>query len=454
MKITRRQALAAALSLPAAMQAHQQQQQPPNIVLLFADDLGCGDLSCEGATDIRTPHIDSIGKQGVRFLNGYCNAPECTPSRTALLTGRYQQRVGGMECALGVGNVGRYDEAIWLRERNQMGLPTSEPTIARMLKDNGYDTAITGKWHLGYTPEMSPNAHGFDHAFYILGGNADYYTHKEEDGTNVLYENGKQITQEGYVTDLFGRQAVQWLSKRSSDKPFFLYVPFTSPHSPFQTPNHRDIPKGGYNRGTRALYAGMVEAMDAQVGAILAQLDKQKASANTWVIFLSDNGGTGPASNGIYRGKKSSVYEGGLRTPILMRWPGMFTPGSQTAQVTAMFDLTAAMLAAAKVRPPRRLDGENLLPIWQGKQEIKPRSLFWRYRRAENTRSAARQGDWKLVVENGKEELFHLGRDPKETTNLLASEETNANYLRRKLSEWDRETRAPRLEAFYAAQKK
>jgi arylsulfatase A-like enzyme len=172
---------------------------PPNIVLLLADDLGSADISSFGATDIRTPHIDSIGKQGIRFTQAYCNAPECTPSRTALLTGRYQQRVGGMECALGVGNVGRYDEAIWLRERNEMGLPAAEETIGAMLKRRGYDTAITGKWHLGYEARFRPNLHGFDHAFGIQGGNADYYKHVEENGDNVLYENGKPIQREGYL---------------------------------------------------------------------------------------------------------------------------------------------------------------------------------------------------------------------------------------------------------------
>lgn len=445
MPISRRTLLAAPALVFAA-------NPKPNVVLIMADDMGSADLSSYGATDIRTPHIDSIGKQGIRFTQAYCNAPECTPSRTALLTGRYQQRVGGMECALGVGNVGRYDEAIWLRERNQMGLPFEEITIAKMLKQAGYDTACSGKWHLGYTSDFAPNGHGFDDYFGILGGNADYYKHTEEDGSNVLYENGKPIEREGYLTDLIGQRAVDWL-KRRSNKPFFLYVPFSSPHSPYQSHSVKDIPAGGYNRGSRKIYAEMVEAMDAQVGAILAQLDRMGAASNTWVIFLSDNGGTNIGSNKPYRGNKSSVWEGGIRTACLMRWPGVFRPGTETAQVSLMFDITASIAAAAAAKPPRKLDGEDLLAQWKGEKPVKPRTVFWRYRRAENTRKAVRHGDWKLVNDNGAEALHHIGRDAVEKSNQLEQEPTIANDLRARMAAWEKDVRAPRLKDFYAAKR-
>ncbi|MFN7933286.1 MAG: sulfatase-like hydrolase/transferase [Bryobacteraceae bacterium] len=422
----------------------------PNIVLILADDMGSADLSSYGAPDIRTPHIDSIGQQGVKFLNAYCNAPECTPSRTALLTGRYQQRVGGMECALGVGNVGRYDEAIWLRERNQMGLPHEETTIARMLKQAGYDTACIGKWHLGYTRDFAPNGHGFDEYFGILGGNADYYKHIEEDGTNVLYENDKPVQREGYLTDLIGQRAVDWLRRRST-KPFFLYVPFSSPHSPYQSHTVKEIPPNGYNRGSRKIYAEMVQAMDTQVKAILDQLEHMGASRNTWVIFLSDNGGTNVGSNKPYRGFKSSVWEGGIRTCCLMRWPGVFRPGSETAQVSLMFDITATIAAVAGAKPARKFDGENLLAHWKGEQPPKPRTVFWRYRRAENTRKAARHGDWKLVNDNGTESLHNLAQDTSEKDNRIQQEPAIADDLRARLAAWENEVRAPRLKEFYAS---
>ncbi|MDX1979392.1 MAG: sulfatase-like hydrolase/transferase [Bryobacteraceae bacterium] len=448
MALTRRSFLAAASSAASLDAA----TRPPNVILMMADDLGYADISSYGATDIRTPHIDAIGKQGVRFARAYCNAPECTPSRTALLTGRYQQRVGGMECAIGVGNVGRYDEAEWLAERENLGLPQDEFTVARVLKWRGYDTACFGKWHLGYLDKFSPNKHGFDDYFGVLGGNADYHTHTEQDGTNVLSLDGKPVRREGYLTDLIGTSAVNWLKTRAWKKnPFFLYVPFTAPHSPYQGRKDRE---GGYaKKPSRKTYAEMVEAMDQQVGAIMAQLNEmKKVAANTWVIFLSDNGGTQVGSNKPFRGSKSSLWEGGIRTPCLMRWPGRFRPGSETRQVSLMMDITASILAAANVRMPqnRRLDGLNLLPIWQGRRNLAPRTVYWRYRRAANTRKAVLDGDWKYVWDNGKEELHNLAEDMVEQNNRLTAEPGITAELKRLLARWEDDVRAPRLKDFYS----
>jgi N-acetylgalactosamine-6-sulfatase len=437
MRLTRRAVLGTALGALSANATAA--PKPPNIVLLMADDMGLADLSIEGATDIRTPHIDSIGKQGVRFTQAYCNAPECTPSRTALLTGRYQQRVGGLECAIGVGNVGRYDDAEWLAARGELGLPASEPTIGQLLKQRGYDTACIGKWHLGYLDKFSPNRHGFDEYFGILGGNADYFTHREEDGTNVLRHNGRNVEVEGYLTDLIGDRSAEWIARRGS-KPFFLYVPFTAPHSPYQSLRHRTFT----NKGDRGIYAEMVESMDTNTGKILAALERRKLADNTWVIFLSDNGATQVGSNKPLRGGKSSVWEGGIRTPCLMRWPGVFGAGTQTGQVSMMMDITASILHAAGAKLPK-LDGLNLLPVWQGKSAVQPRTVFWRYRRADNYRKAVRDGDWKLVHDNGKEELHHLAVDSVEKNDQLAAEPAIAAALRKKLSDWEQEVRAPRL---------
>lgn len=429
------------------------QAAPPNVVLFLADDLGSADLSCYGATDIRTPHIDAIGRAGVRFTQAYCNAPECTPSRAALLTARYQQRVGGLECAIGVGNVGRYDEAVWLRQRNELGLPATETTLAQILKARGYDTACFGKWHLGYEPHFLPRRHGFDEFFGPLGGNADYYRHVEEDGAPVLYHNDKAVQHQGYLTGLIGDAARQWLRRRSS-RPFFLYVPFTAPHSPYQSHRVREIPKGGWNRGDRKTYAEMVEAMDEQIGAILRQLDQMRLADRTWVIFLSDNGGTGVGSNGKLRGGKSQLWEGGIRTPCLMRWPGVFAAGSETAQLTLTMDITASIAAAAGAQWGRPIDGENLLAIWQRKQPLKPRTVFWRYRRGENLRKAVRQGDWKLVIDGGRQELHHLGDDPYEQKDAQAEQPELVAELKRKLAAWEEQVRAPRLKAFYESSRR
>ena len=202
--------MAAAPVLPA--------QKRPNIVMILADDLGWGDISADGAPDIRTPFIDGIARDGVRFTQSYCSAPECTPTRTALLTGRYHQRVGGLECAIGVNNIGRYDEAAWLQKRGELGLPPAENTLAMQLRGAGYDTALFGKWHLGYATKHWPYQHGFAESFGFLGGNADYFTHEEENegaGQQHFFHNDSRVNPKGYTTDLFAEAAVNWLKTRS-----------------------------------------------------------------------------------------------------------------------------------------------------------------------------------------------------------------------------------------------
>src|SRR5262245_45339733 len=206
----------------------------PNIVLILADDMGYGDLGCYGCPDIRTPNVDSLAKQGVRLTQFYSNGPECSPTRCALLTGRYQQRVGGLECAIGLHDVGRYDDAIWLQQRGELGLPATEVSMPRVLKTYGYDTACIGKWHLGYPEAFWPNRHGFDEFFGFLGGGVDYFSHQEpeKDGRTYFYHNTEAIKPTGYTTDLFADKAIAWLKKRTPKNPFFLYLPFNAPHTP------------------------------------------------------------------------------------------------------------------------------------------------------------------------------------------------------------------------------
>ncbi len=400
----------------------------PNIVLFLADDMGIGDLACYGAVGIKTPHIDGLARDGVRYTQFYANAPECTPSRTALLTGRYPQRVGGLECAIGVGNVGRYDEAEWLQKRGELGLPSDETSLAQMLRAGGYQTACIGKWHLGYDPKYSALRHGFDHYFGVLGGNADYFTHEEEGGDKVLYEGEKRVDRPGYLTDVFGDEAIAWLGRRTASQPFFLYVPFTAPHAPTQGPRHEEGKTG---------YAAMIERMDWQIGRVLAAVPK-----NTLVVFASDNGATKMGSNGPLRGFKSEVFEGGIRVPCLLKYPGKVKPGTVSARVALHMDLTATLMAAAAVKPARRLDGEDLLEAAQ------PRAVFWRYKRMANRRKAVRRGSWKLVVDNGKEYLFHLGEDPEEKINRVETAREEAAALRGLLRHWEGEVKAPRLAGF------
>lgn len=423
----------------------------PNFVVIVADDLGWGDLAINGAPDIRTPHIDSLARQGVRFTQSYSSAPECSPTRCALLTGRYPQRAGGLECAIGVNNLGRYDEAEWLQKRGELGLPASERTLALRLKAAGYDTAMTGKWHLGYAPEHSPAAHGFDHNFGILGGNADYYTHEEQGegaGQVRMFENGRAVRRKGYMTDLFADAALDWL-RLPRRRPFFLYLPFTAPHTPIQAPEDFDPATGTapHRQGHRPSFARMVERMDARIGDLLAQLDRMGAADNTMVVFISDNGGDANGRNAPFRGRKSSVWEGGIRAPLHVRWPNVLRTPRTVEQVALTMDLAPTLLRAAGA-PPAPTDGIDLLPFLKGEREPAPRTAFWRYKRAKNVRRAVRHGDWKLVDDNGERGLFDLARDPGEQRDLLAERPEVVRDLDARLAAWERDVRSPRLRGF------
>ncbi|MCC6292477.1 MAG: sulfatase-like hydrolase/transferase [Bryobacterales bacterium] len=434
----------------AAAGRAQSRPRRPNILLIMADDLGATDLSCYQAPDIRTPNIDSLAGGGVRFTCAYANAPECSPTRTGLLTGRYQQRVGGLECAIGVGNVGRYDEAQWLQRRGELGLPTTETSIARMLRDAGYATACIGKWHLGYGAQFSANAHGFDEYFGILGGNADYYTHCEEDGTNVLNHNGRPVSEEGHLTDLITSHAARWLERTArTDKPWFLYVPYTAPHLPLQALGDGPVrDKSKWNAGTRATYVRMVEQMDGGIGELLAALRRTGSETDTLVVFKSDNGGYQKSNNHPFRGFKSSVFEGGLRIPLLMRWPAAIPRATTAAQVAISMDVTATALAAAGVKPSRALDGMNLLPVLAGGGRAVERTLYWSYKRAQQRRWAVRDGQWKYIIDNGNEYLYNLALDEAEKIDLREAEPLRFTRMRSLLAEWKRETAAPRLKEF------
>jgi arylsulfatase A-like enzyme len=446
---TRRTFLAASLAAAPALA----QPKRPNILLIMADDMGATDLSCYQCPDIKTPNIDALAREGVRFTHAYANAPECSPTRTGLLTGRYQQRVGGLECAIGVGNVGRYDEAEWLAGRGELGLPTSETTFATMLKNAGYATACIGKWHLGYGDKFSANRHGFDEYFGILGGNADYFTHREEDGTNVLSHNGKPVERTGHTTDILTDHAIGWMERAArGTKPWLLYVPYTAPHTPLQGPNDGPVAdKSKWNAGTRATYVQMVEHLDRRIGDLMAALRRTGQLNNTLVIFKSDNGGYNRSNNYPFRGLKSSVFEGGLRIPLIMQWPGVLARATTTPQVTISMDVTATILAAAQVKPTHPLDGINLLLGLRGRRGPVPRTLYWSYKRAEQRRWAVRDGDWKYITDNGNEYLYNLALDEVEKINLKDADPARFQRLRAMLDAWKRDTAPERLKPFFAA---
>ena len=425
----------------------------PNILLILSDDQGYADLGCYGGTDLKTPRIDRLACEGVRFTNYYAAAAECTPTRTALLTGRYLHRVGGLECAIGTDNVGRYDDAVRLAERHDLGLPQGETTIAEMLKGLGYTTAVYGKWHLGYDEKFLPKHHGFDHFLGALGGNCDYFHHAEVTGRHVLFENDKPVTRDAYMTDLITDESVAFLKRQRTEMPFFLYVAYTAPHSPYQGPNDRRprlLSKEEWDEGDRAGYVALVEHMDKGVGKILEALDSSGLADGTLVIFASDNGGTPKASNAPFSGHKSSLYEGGIHVPCIARWPGFLPKGAVSAQACITMDLTASMAEAAGVPMAKYLplDGIDILGhVPSGSTDVS-RDLFWRNRRGERTWRAVRSGDLKyLSLTDGEafsEWMFDLAADPAEKNDLLAGRPDDARRLKALLADWEREVQHTR----------
>ncbi|MCX7825298.1 MAG: sulfatase-like hydrolase/transferase [Verrucomicrobiae bacterium] len=428
----------------------------PNILFILADDLGYGDLRCYGRDDVRTPVLDQLAADGVRLTQCYANGPECTPTRAAFMTGRYQQRVGGLECAIGTGNVGRYDDAVRLRETHDLGLPVEETSIARMLRDAGYATALCGKWHLGYEPKFAPNKHGFDHAFYCIGGGMDYFHHVETNGAPALYLDGKPIRREGYFTDLVTDDAIRFI-ERGDRKPFFLCLAYTAPHSPFQgpkdfrpTPLAADSPLQEQGKAPREVYVAMIERMDQCIGRVLDALDRRRLADNTVVIFTSDNGGTRSARNAPFSGTKGSTFEGGIRVPGIVRWPEKIPRGIVSEQVCITMDFTASILRVAGAQPPagRKLDGIDVLQLLETNNPPLPRTLFWRQRRGDRTWWAVRDGTLKLVRQaNGTditENLFDLAADAAEKNDLLKQKPEEVARLKKLLAAWETDVKPRR----------
>ncbi|MDX1285256.1 MAG: sulfatase-like hydrolase/transferase [Draconibacterium sp.] len=437
----------------------------PNIIIFLADDMGYGDLGCYGSTDIKSPNIDKLAEQGVRFTNFYSNGPECTPTRVALLTGRYQQRAGGLECAVGAGNVGRYDEAEWLAKKGELGLPVSENTLLKHLKSSGYQTAMFGKWHLGYEKKFRPFEHGFDHSFGPIGYGGDYFYHTEQvetgmddlTGMHTLMENNKEVFHKGeYFTDLFTEKALDWLRSRNSEKPFFLYMPYTSPHTPYQGPKDmiaRPLRADEWNIGTRETYVEMVESLDLGIGNILNYLKENQLEKETLVIFFSDNGGTKKADNGPFSGNKGQVYEGGIHVPCIIKWPGKVSEDIVSEQTCISFDLTKSILNLIEPKIDEELDGYDILHHVINEKEDFDRTLFWRKKRGNLVHKAIRDGDLKYFTRiNGDsvvfEKVVNLKVDPAEINNLLNHMPETAKELKYKLKEWEKEVQSPRLAEF------
>jgi N-acetylgalactosamine-6-sulfatase len=438
----------AALSLFLCLAGPAPATQRPNIIFVLADDLGYGDIGCYGCPDARTPHIDGLASDGARFTQFYANGPECTPSRTALMTGRYQQRVLGMECALGTGNVGRYDEAVEMAKDGELGLSPADAVLPRALKSGGYRCAIFGKWHLGYEMKFNPLEHGWDTFFGVLGGNCDYFTHRELSPLPVLFQGRTPVERDGYLTHLITGAALGFLEGQVAGAPFFLYLPYTTPHFPFQGPGDagKELEESNFAKGPRSDYVSMLEDLDAQVGKLIEAVAAQGLSENTIVIVASDHGAMRPGRNLPLNGYKGGLFEGGIRAPLIVRWPGRLSPGTVVDRPFMMFDVTHSLLRVAGAPPEvlRGLDGIDLLQeVEAGRAEATARrQLFWRSRRGDKMWRAVRDGAWKYIwkTEGGKidEWLFDLGSDPFESKNQLQSKAPLGVALREKLAAWER----------------
>ncbi len=444
-------------SLFAAVPTHAAPTPPPNIIVLFADDLGYGELSCQGNPEIPTPHIDSIANNGVRFTDGYVAGPNCSPSRAGLLTGRIPTRFGY-----------EFNPTGPLNEEPGFGLPPEETTIAESLHDAGYTTGLIGKWHQGGTAKYHPFRHGFDeffgftheghyfvpspwdgvetllrrktlpggrtekgywigekklHFHNLLGNEPDY------DANNPIIRGGQPVVETEYLTDALTREAVDFID-RHDDKPFFLYLAYNAVHSPLQGADAYMQKFAHIDDLHRRIFAAMLANMDDSVGAVMEQLRKSGLEENTIVFFLSDNGGPTKeltSSNLPLRGSKGQMYEGAIRVPFMVQWKGKIPASGVYEKPVSSFDIFATAAAnSAGVTAPKQVEGVDLIPYLTGENEGTPHeTLFWR----QGGRTALRHGDWKLLRMGGKFEpgkakweLYDLSKDLSEENNLAATE--------------------------------
>jgi arylsulfatase A-like enzyme len=421
--------------------SHAVSAPTPNVVLIMMDDLGYGDLGSYGVNDAKTPNIDRLAREGVRLTDAYANGAVCTPTRAALITGRYQQRVG-LEWVLGIAPSDR-----------ELGLPVSGASLPALLKTNGYATGLVGKWHLGWKPEFGPMAHGFDEFYGFLSGAHDYYT-SGSDGSPDLYDNMTPVEPQGYLTDEITRRSVSFITRHASSR-FFLEVAYNAVHWPFEPPD-RPPAAGSAPRplrmmpddsipATRQDYVKMLERADQGVGEILAALERTGAASNTLVIFTNDNGGEWLSRNAPLSHRKGTLWEGGIRVPLILRWPGVLPAGRSSAQVAITMDLTATILAATgtPTPPDYRPDGIDLLPLLEADGQIRDRTLVWRIARPGRQQLAVRSGDWKLLVDGGQLFLFDLAADPGERTDLAARHPDIVLRLRRVAIDWEHEVGPP-----------
>lgn len=423
--------------------ARQADPYSPNIVLILADDLGYGELGCYGSPDAKTPNMDRLAAEGVRCTDGYAAFPVCSPSRAALLTGRYPQRYGPSYEDYYGGGAPELD-------------PVKHPTIGQMMKDAGYRTGCFGKWNVSNLNRRRANDFGFDR-WVGLHLNHDFYTHKVvKTGELDMYQDGEPYPDRAgiWCDTVFADEAIDFI-KAASEKPFFVFLPFQAPHTPIQDP---DVPMDKPQEKNRPTLIKMIERLDLEIGRVLQALDDQKIADNTLVIMTSDNGGEQKVSRNLpLGGAKQMLEEGGIRVPLILRWPGVLPEGMEFSTPVSAYDLTATVAAAggAEPTPGKPFDGVDLVPILTGKSELAPdRPLFFRRRKVVAwqgvnyiRQSAVREGDWKYLrtykpvgSNDYREALFNLGDDIAEKNDLAASHPEKLQAMSDLLEEWEAET--------------
>lgn len=416
-------------ALPAGLNAADPK---PNIILIMADDLGYGSLGCYGSKEITTPNIDALAAGGMRFIDFHSNGPMCSPTRSALMTGRYQQRCAWVADEE-LSPVFREQRKENIPQRWAWGISKSELTIAELLGRSGYHTGIIGKWHLGYDSRFHPMNDGFDEFRGFVGGNVDYHTHVAGYGLKqVDWWNGREIENEvGYTTDLLTKHAIGFI-ERNKARPFFLYLAHAAPHEPLQG---RDP---GRKKSPQETYKEMIEVLDESVGTISQALRKSGLEKNTLLIFCSDNGAAPPPkvpANGLLKGRKGSMNEGGHRVPFIASWPGVIAAGSESGQTVMTMDLfpTFAGLAAAPLPAGHQIDGVDLMPLLKGGSISKDRDLHWLFGESW----AVRKGGWKLLGRGDRPQvLVNLDKDLEENENLMNDQPGLVDDLLKKHQEW------------------
>jgi len=411
-----------------------------NFIFILADDLGYADLGCYGGREQVSPNLDRMAEEGLRFTQGYSNSPVCSPTRFALMTGRYQYHLRGAD-----------EEPLTGRYRGSpdVGLPPAHPTLPSVLRAAGYRTALIGKWHLGYPPHFGPLKSGYDEHIGPLSGGVSYFSHLDRGGKHDLVENGEPVRHDGkYLTDLLSERAAEYVKARAADQaPFFLSLHYTAPHWPWQTradsTSSPDVDKDilHLDGGSIATYRQMIREMDEGIGLLLQTLKNTGLDEDTLVVFTSDNGGERFSDNWPLVGGKMDLTEGGIRVPYIVRWPGHIPAGTVSPQQIMTMDWAPTMFDIAGVRtdPAYPLDGMSLKTILEKPDRTIPRKLYWRmnYR----NQRALRDGSFKYLAIDDNEYLFDLSLDERERANLAKKQPERLQTMRAQIAKWSSEVR-------------